>query len=64
MDFKLVEAESLLQIHRCFFHTVWNNFETTCLTIISSSHCLAASSAIDVWCQQSHEEKRTNYRNL
>jgi len=25
MDFKLVEAESLLQIHRCFFHTVWNN---------------------------------------
>jgi len=27
-------------------------------------HCIAASTVKDVWDQQSHEEKRINYRNL
>jgi len=27
-------------------------------------HCIAASPVKDVWCQQSHAEKRINYRNL
>jgi len=58
VDFKLVEAEVLLQIHHCFFS---HSIKTTCLTVISS-YCLAASPARDVWGQQSHAEKRINYR--
>jgi len=41
MDFKLVEAEVLLQNHPC------TQYKTTCLTVISS-HFLAASPAIDI----------------
>jgi len=50
-----VEAEALLQIHPCFFsHS-------------SIKQCVLPLSALtvsDVWGQQSHAEKRINYRNL